>query len=131
MCRGMLPEGHIIQQATSLAELATITDKGKISSQWVDKNCIHAWKSLEASYFHDQESGWLHMKMIILEDRTQGGTLNQKINVGDEIVEESFDIAPSLNFEGNSYLESQVHNGQVYFIQICPDSKFPRQRPRL
>ena len=67
------------------------------------------------------------MKMIILEDRTQGGTLNQKINVGDEIVEETFDIAPSLNFEGNSYLESQVHNGQVYFIQICPDSKFPRQ----
>ena len=30
MCRGMLPEGHIIQQTTSLAELATITDKGKI-----------------------------------------------------------------------------------------------------
>ena len=47
--------------------------------------------------------------MIILEDRTQGGTLNQKINVGDEIVEESFDIAPSLNFEGNTYLESQVN----------------------
>ena len=57
------------------------------------------------------------MKMIILEDRTQGGTLNQKINVGDEIVEESFDIAPSLNFEGNSYLESQVHNGQVYLYK--------------
>ena len=57
------------------------------------------------------------MKMIILEDRTQGGTLIWKINVGDEIVEESFDIAPSLNFEGNTYLESlvesQVHNGQV------------------
>ena len=47
------------------------------------------------------------MKMIILEDRTQGGTLNQKIHVGDEIVEESFDIAPSLNIEGNSYLPSR------------------------
>lgn len=30
MCRQMLPEGHIIQQATSLAEMATITDKGTI-----------------------------------------------------------------------------------------------------
>merc|ERR1712131_291686 len=37
MCRQMLPEGHIIQQATSLAEMATITDK--------------------ASYFHDPASG--------------------------------------------------------------------------
>ena len=40
------------------------------------------------------------MKMIILEDRTQGGTLNQKIAVGDEIIEESFDIAPHPHFEG-------------------------------
>ena len=55
----------------------------------------------KASYFHDQDSGWLHMKMIILEDRTQGGTLNQKIAVGDEIIEESFDIAPHPHFEGN------------------------------
>ena len=42
MCRAMLPEGHIIQQANSLAEMATITDKGKISSTLVDINCIAA-----------------------------------------------------------------------------------------
>jgi len=58
--------------------------------------------SCKASYFYDQESGWLHMKMIILEDRTQGGTLNQKIFDGDEIIEESFDISPHPNFEGKT-----------------------------
>lgn len=56
---------------------------------------------LKASYFHDQESGWLHMRINVLEDRTQGGTLHQKIDVGGEIIEESFDIAPHPNFEGN------------------------------
>ena len=33
MCRAMLPEGHIIQQATSLAEMATITDKGAVLNE--------------------------------------------------------------------------------------------------
>ena len=42
------------------------------------------------------------MKMIILEDRTQGGTLNQKIFDGDESIEESFDIAPHPHFEGKT-----------------------------
>ena len=99
----MLPEGHIIQQATSLAEMATITDKGKIFSAPVDKKLHFSMKiSWKASYFHDQESGWLHMRINVLEDRTQGGTLHQKIDVGGgEIVEESFDIAPHPNFEGN------------------------------
>ena len=30
MCRAMLPEGHIIQQATSLEEMNSVTDKGTI-----------------------------------------------------------------------------------------------------
>ena len=43
------------------------------------------------------------MRINVLEDRTQGGTLHQKIDVGGgEIVEESFDIAPHPNFEGNA-----------------------------
>ena len=38
----MLPEGHIIQQATSLAEMATITDKGMVSMHELTKNCIYS-----------------------------------------------------------------------------------------
>ena len=41
------------------------------------------------------------MRINVLEDRTQGGTLHQKVDVGGEIIEESFDIAPHPNFEGS------------------------------
>ena len=41
----MLPEGHIIQQATSLAEMATITDKGRIFSAPVDKK-LHSFMKI-------------------------------------------------------------------------------------
>ena len=40
----MLPEGHIIQQATSLAEMATITDKGMIFNERVDKKLYSLMK---------------------------------------------------------------------------------------
>ena len=42
--------------------------------------------------------------MIILEDRTQGGTLNEKLISDDQFIEQSFNIAPSPNFDGKSYL---------------------------
>ena len=46
--------------------------------------------------------------MIILEDRTQGGTLNEKLIDDGGLIEQSFNIAPSPNFDGKSHLKNHL-----------------------
>ena len=57
----------------------------------------------KASYFHDPASGWLHIKMTILEDRQLGGTLTEKLVVDGQLNEASYNIGPSPNFEGKPF----------------------------
>ena len=61
----------------------------------------------KASYFHDPASGWVHIKMTILEDRTQGGTLTEKLVSNGQLHEASYNIAPSPNFEGKTQNRSR------------------------
>ena len=62
----------------------------------------------KASYFHDPASGWLHIKMTILEDRQLGGTLTEKLVVDGQLHEASYNIGPSPNFEGKAQNQSNL-----------------------